>query len=103
MIAVPIYAGDRLRVVDLEGMQICELIAADAAGNIDASVIGVRADGDAGGLKRALAADSDSARTVRARLTRRGIDLARARAVGLFGGESRPGASAEFTVARDHV
>jgi aminomethyltransferase len=101
VIAVPTYTGDRLRVVDLEGMQICELVAVDAAGNIDASIVGVRADGDADGLKRALVADSDSARTVRAGLARRGIDIARAHAVKLFGGNSLPGASAEFTVARD--
>ena len=100
-IAVPIHAGDRLRVVDLEGMPLCEIVAADAAGNIDASIIGARGDGDASGLKRALAADSESARVVRAGLEQRGIDLARADAVKLFGGDSRPGASAEFTVARD--
>jgi glycine cleavage system T protein (aminomethyltransferase) len=36
-IAVPIDAGDHLRVVDLEGMQVCELVAADASGVIDSS------------------------------------------------------------------
>ena len=30
VIAVPVFAGDRLRIVDLEGMQPCELVAADS-------------------------------------------------------------------------
>jgi aminomethyltransferase len=101
VIAVPIHAGDRLRIVDLEGMQLCELVAADTAGMIDPAILGARGDSDASGLKQALAVDSETARTVRAGLQRRGVDLARAFAVSLFGGDSRPGASAEFTVARD--
>jgi aminomethyltransferase len=100
-IALPIHAGDHLRIVDAEGMQPCELVAVDGAGNIDPAIVGVRGDGDAAGLKRTLSGDSDSARAVRSGLERRGIDLSRARAVTLFGGESLPGSSAEFTVARD--
>ena len=64
-------------------------------------VAGAGADGDARGLKQILSGDSDSARTVRAGLGRRGINLAHARAITLFGSESRPGAAAEFTVSRD--
>jgi aminomethyltransferase len=101
VIAVAIGAGDRVRLVDVEGMQLCELVAADAAGRLDPAILGVRADRDATGLKRALSADSKSARSVRAGVARRGIDLAGARAVTLFGGESAPGSSAEFNVGRD--
>ena len=53
-IAVPIHAGDRVRVVDVEGMQACELVAADEAGAIDPAILGVRGDGDASGLKQIL-------------------------------------------------
>jgi aminomethyltransferase len=100
-IAVPIHAGDRLRLVDVEGMQACELVAADVAGAIDPAILGARGSGDANGLKQILSGTSESARSVRAGLERRRVDFARARAVMLFGGESRPGESAEFTVARD--
>jgi aminomethyltransferase len=102
-IAVPIHAGDRVRVVDVEGMQLCEMMAADAMGAIDASIIGARGDSDAGGLKRVLSGNDESARSVRAGIERRGVDLAAARAVTLFGGESRPGDTSEFTVSRDGV
>ncbi|MGD9502666.1 MAG: DUF1989 domain-containing protein [Methyloceanibacter sp.] len=101
VIAVPVFAGDRVRVVDLEGMQVCELAAADAEGRLDLTVLGASGGSDAIGLKRALSADDESARIVRTGLARRGIDLASARAVTLFGGESRPGESAEFTVTRN--
>jgi aminomethyltransferase len=100
-IAVPIHAGDRLRLVDVEGMQACELVAANVAGVIDPAILGARGDSDASGLKQILSGSSENARSVRAGIERRGIDFARARAVTLFGGESRPGESAEFTVTRD--
>src|SRR5262245_60684838 len=101
VIAVPIHSGDRLRLVDVEGMQACELVAADPAGVIDPAILGARGSGDASGLKQILSGMSESARSVRAGLERRGIDFAHARAVTLFGGDSRPGESGEFTVTRD--
>jgi len=101
VIAVPIGTGDQVRVVDVEGMQACELVAVDQAGVADPAILGARADRDASGLKRSLGADSESARSARAGIERRGIDLARARAITLFGGDSRAGSAAEFTVSRD--
>ena len=100
-IAVSIHAGDHVRVVDVEGMQRCEIVAADAAGVVDPAILGARGDSDASGLKQILSTDSENARSVRAGLERRGVDLANARAVTLFGGESRPGDAGEFTVSRD--
>ena len=102
-ITVSIRAGDRVRVVDLEGMQSCELVAADNSGTIDPGILAARGDGDASGLKQVLSGDSESAQMVRAGLSRRGIDLARARAINLFGADSAPGSSAEFMAARDGV
>ncbi|MGH6824717.1 DUF1989 domain-containing protein [Methyloceanibacter sp.] len=100
-IAVPIHTGDRVRLVDVEGMQACELVATDATGAIDPGILGARGSGDASGLKQILSGNSESARIVRAGLERRGIDLAHARVITLFGGDSRPGESAEFTLTRD--
>src|ERR1051325_2143308 len=73
VIAVPIHAGDRLRLIDVEGLQRCELVAVDAAGLADPGMLGVFGDGDARGLKQILSGDAESARMVRARLERRGI------------------------------
>jgi len=100
-IAVEIHVGDRMRVIDVEGMQPCEVVAVDATGAIDPDILGARGDGDAAGLKQILSADDESVRSVRSGLKRRGVDLATARAVTLFGGESRAGNAVEFTVSRD--
>ena len=48
------------------------------------------------GLKQILSGTSESARAVRAGLERRVIDLAKARAITLFGGESRAGDTARI-------
>ena len=100
-IALPIHTGDIVRLVDVEGMQRCEMVCADAAGAIDPAMLGVRGNSDASGLKQILSGKGESARLVRAGLERRGIDLSNARSITLFGGESRPGDSGEFTASRD--
>ena len=82
-------------------MQRCELVAVDASGNADPSMLGEQGGCDAAGLKQILASGEASAATVRAGLERRGVDLSKARAIALFGGESRAGSEANFTVARD--
>lgn len=100
-IVFPIYAGDTVRVVDVEGMQRCELVAIDATGAFDPGILGARGDSDASGLKQILSTGGGSALTLRSGLERRGIDLAAARATTLFGGDSRAGDSVAFTVSRD--
>ena len=101
-IAVPIHAGDRVRVVDVEGMQRCELVAADDAGNVDPAILGAQR------RRRCARPEANSERrTAKARApsapgsSGAASILPRARAVTLFGGESRPGDAAEFTVSRD--
>ena len=103
ILAVEIGAGDRIDVIDVEGLQPCELIAAGADGKIDATVLGAEPNAEADGARTALSAESHSARTCRARLERRGIDLAGARAIRLFGPGSRAGETETFTAARDGV
>ena len=87
-IAVPINADDRRRLIDVEGMQRCELVAADATGVVDPAILGARGESNASGVKQILGGGSESARSVRAGLERRGIDFAKARAITLFGKDS---------------
>jgi aminomethyltransferase len=101
VIAVAIHAGDHVRLVDVEGMQRCELVVADSAGIVDPAILGVRGNSEATDLKKILSGDSESERSVRLGLERRGIDLAAACAISLFGGDSRPGDAAEFIASRD--
>ena len=76
-------------------------MAADSAGLVDPAMLGVRGNSEAMGLKKILSGDSESARSVRLGLERRGTDLAATRAISLFGGDSRTGDAAEFVVSRD--
>ena len=101
---VRIAAGDRIAVTNTEGGQVCELVAADAKGRIDAAILGHAANSDASGLKALLTAGTGRGMAgLRAGLAKRGIDLAKAGAVALFG-ETTPAGSAEtFTATRDGV
>jgi aminomethyltransferase len=92
-----IAAGDRITVIDVEGRQPCEVLAADASGRVDPGLIGGKVCGIADGLRAILASGSDSARSVLSGLRRRNIDLGEAKAVRLFGGDNAAGAQQEFT------
>lgn len=97
---VEIDAGDVLVVMNPEGGQVAELVAADQSGQIDSSVIGVRADSTGEGLKALIAAGGPGMARLRAGITRRGIDLSRAKSLALFGSETPAKAEASFTAIR---
>ncbi len=100
---VGIEAGDRIVLRDLEGRQPCEVIAAGPDGRIDVGIFGAKATVAADGLKAILARGGEGARRVRSALERRGIDLAKAMALRLFGGDSRAGESDDFTATSSGV
>jgi len=93
-------AGDRLTVVNDEGGQMAELIAAAPDGRIDAAILGLASNSGAEGLKAMLAL-GDAAGEGLARLRRgiqaKGIDLARAGAIRLFAPDTAPGTQADLT------
>ncbi|MFN3823411.1 MAG: DUF1989 domain-containing protein [Pseudorhodobacter sp.] len=98
-----IATGDRLHLRNDEGGQRAELVAASPEGRIDAALLGQAPNSDAGGLKAMLAL-GDAAGSGLARLRRgialRGIDLAHAGGIALFGTDSPAGSSVEI-VAQD--
>ena len=105
-ILIRLGAGDRVTVGNPEGGQRAELVAADDAGRIDAGVLGVAANSDAAGLKALLAAGprlGSGMGGLRLGLERRGIDLAKAGAIALFGTETPAGTEESFTATRDGV
>ena len=105
-ILIRVGAGDRVTIGNPEGGQRAELVAADGAGRIDAGVLGLATNSDAGGLKALLAAGprlGSGMGGLRLGLERRGIDLAKAGAVALFGAETPAGTEETFTITRDGV
>lgn len=105
-ILIRIGAGDRLTIGNPEGGQRVELVAADDQGRIDAGILGVAANSDAGGLKALLSAGprlGSGMGGLRLGLERRGIDLAKAGAVTLFAADTPAGTEQVFTATRDGV
>ncbi|HJR21784.1 MAG TPA: aminomethyltransferase, partial [Dongiaceae bacterium] len=94
---IAISPGDRITVIDVEGRQPCEVLAANASGRVDPGLIDGKVGGIADGLRAILASGSESARAVLSGLRRRNIHLGDAKAVRLFGGESAAGSREEFT------
>ena len=103
---IRIGAGDRITIINTEGGQRAELVAADAKGQIDCGILGGASNSDAAGLK-ALLADGPRAGSglggLRLGIERRGIDLSKAAAIALFGETSPAGAEETFTISRDGV
>lgn len=100
-LTIPVAAGDHVTLKDSEGMQACELTFLSPDGRFSDHGLGTAFTSPADGLKAILAARDESAARVRLAIARRGGDLATARALRLFGGQSRPGETAEFTVQAD--
>jgi len=101
--AIALYAGDRIIITDLEGSQRCELLVFSRDGQEDAAALGVRADAPAKGLARVLSGKSEEDRAVIAALGRSGINTLDARAVQLFGDQTRPGDHQSFTAEREVI
>jgi aminomethyltransferase len=98
---ISVAAGDRITVTDVEGLQACEVVTADSRGRIAPSMLGVESNCTADGLKSVLAVATQDAVALRRGIARRGIDLAKARSVRLFGAGSPAGASADLTAQQD--
>ena len=105
-ILAPVSTGDRITLRNIEGGHLAEIVAADAQGRIDAGLIGLPSNSHAAGLK-ALLADTAHRGSglggLRLGLERRGIDLAKAEAVAMFGGSTLAGTTETVTAQRDGV
>jgi aminomethyltransferase len=94
--------GDGLVVVNDEGGQPAELVAAGLDGRIDAGVLGLVANSDASGLKALLAAgDLAGLARLRQGIAVRGIDLAGAGAIRMFDAATPPRTAQSLTASRD--
>ncbi len=97
---VELDQGDTITVMNPEGGQEAELLAADHTGRIDGGVIGVRADQDGQGLKALILAGGPGMARLRQGIAKRGIDLGAAQSLRLFGPDTSAGAAESFTATR---
>ena len=99
VIVVHLEAGDLLRVSDVEGGQIAEVVAFTSSGLADPGALGTHKTAVAEGLQ-AILLRTDGAR-VRSALDSRGIDPALGQAIRLFSVDGVAGEQQAFTVERD--
>lgn len=97
---VEIDQGDLITVTNFEGGQVAEVLAADAFGAIDPTILGVAGDCTGAGLKALITAGGPGMARLRAGLVRRGIDLGHTKAVRLFDSDTQAKTDADFTVQR---
>ncbi|MBX3581711.1 MAG: aminomethyltransferase family protein [Rhizobiaceae bacterium] len=97
---IEVEAGDRVTVVNTEGGQPCELVGVGSDGKADAGLVGVAANSHAAGLKALLLSGEESLLQFRRKIERRGIELAGAQAVRLFGEATPAGSEESFVVQR---
>ncbi|MGI9450018.1 MAG: DUF1989 domain-containing protein, partial [Geminicoccaceae bacterium] len=100
---IAIEPGDVLEIVDLEGLQVCELVLFTPDGRENLGAIDASPNADPVGIQAILSSDREDARRVRFGLERRGLDLGRVRALRFFGGDSLPGEETKFTANREAI
>jgi aminomethyltransferase len=99
VVAVEIAPDDRIELVDLEGLQPCELVLFAPDGRDALASLGAVAAGEPTGIRRILGGEGEGAARVLAGLRRRGLDLGTVRCARLFGPGARPGATAALSVS----
>jgi aminomethyltransferase len=95
-ILLQVMVGDRLVLVNDEGGQPVEIVAALADGRIDPLLLGQAGGSSADGLKAMLASGEPSLARLRTGLAQRGIDLAQAGGIRLFAPDTPAGAKDEL-------
>lgn len=98
-VLVQISPDDQIEIVNDEGGQVAEILAAHRDGRVDSQILGVRTDQPANGLQALLSSDQPSLARLRKGLAARGIAIERS--IGLFGTDTEPGATADFTASAE--
>jgi len=98
---IPVSAGDEITIINTEGAQVCEIVAAGKAGKIDPAILDAPSNAKATGLQALLMGTDQSLRGLRMGLEARGIDLHDAQAVRLFTAQTQAKAEETLRVMRD--
>ncbi|WP_198949449.1 DUF1989 domain-containing protein [Halovibrio salipaludis] len=98
----PVYGGDRLTVVDVEGSQVAE-VTGFIRGRGDAGLFALEPNGWAGGLRSLLASRSPRQSRLRERVLGWGLDPTDARSIRLFTEGSSPGQESRLMAMADGV
>jgi len=101
-LCIEVDAGDVVTIRNLEGGQVCELVAADQQGRIDAAILSAPANADASGLLALLTCANGAFDRFHAKLAQHAIDLTKTKgqAIRLFSATTPAGAQTNFTISQ---
>ena len=94
---VPFLAGDKVELVDPEGLQSAQIAAFDSSGSDCIAKLGVSPNIKGSQLAQMIARNSIGAINIRNRLKRFDVDLENFAAAEVLKGETEPDSSIEFT------
>ncbi len=94
---VPFLAGDKVELVDPEGLQSAQIAAFDSSGSDCTAKLGVLPNIKGSQLAQMIARNSIGAINIRSRLKRFDVDLGNFVAAEVLKGETEPDSSIEFT------
>ena len=91
---ISLDSGDSLHIIDVEGLQPCELMAFDSQGRDALALLGLTLDGGCRFIAHYLARPGQQARRIQQALNKRGIDFAQGKgAASLWDADSPAGFS----------
>jgi len=103
-VSIEVFAGDRLRLINTEGGQRCDLIGADDTGAvITAAMFGEVSDACCDGMHTILNATTTGSQRTRAMLERLKIDISTASALNVFASSAPALSVAELSILLDGV
>ncbi len=111
VIAVPIMTGDKIEIIDPEGLQSAHVFAFNSAGENVTSALGVSLNTSAAGIAVMLAYSNNSqriepragARMIRRKLHKLSVKLLEHKAAKLLSGDTPPGSSITLTSEADFI
>ncbi len=101
VLAVPVFCGDAVEIVDPEGLQVAHVAGFDRRGEAITGALALAENTTGARMARCLARDVPDARWLARKLREQGIDLAASGAAELLGGETRAGNAAAFVCEAD--
>ncbi len=96
-VTVKVEQGDKITLVDKDGLQAAELVLFDDNGSSKAAYLGQAGGQPAQGLKQILSGTSTSAKRLHRSLSKHGIDIVNAEAVYIANTHSLPGEQQRFS------
>ncbi|MBT6203547.1 MAG: DUF1989 domain-containing protein [Rhodospirillaceae bacterium] len=102
-VVVRVFAGDRLRIVNREGGQVCEIVAMTAEGQDQPGILGSPGDGAATDLRAMLAQGGPAAELLFDALKAKGLPASFSSCIRCFGSDTPAFEAATFDVEADGV